>query len=1289
MSGDAFVAKFDSLGTNLIYFTYLGGSADDSAVDLAVDGAGHAYVTGFTDSTNFPVRNALYPKIAGTNVVSNGHSFGYNADAFVTELETNGAALVYSTYLGGSGLDNGRGIAVDAAGNAYITGRTCSTNFPTTTNAYQLHLACSNSVFFGNAFVTEISAGGSNLIYSSYLGGTNYDSGGGIAVDPVGYVYVAGATASTNFPTFPTATPLFRYLNGYTNGSPNQPFTFDAFVTKFMPSCTNLVYSTYLGGSNYDVASRITCDAAGDAYVIGSTASSLFTNTVSTNIVVNHLTNNLNLFFPVTTNVFLTEINSNGTAILNSAVFGGNQMDLGYGLALDPAGNIFVVGSTTSTNFPVTTNNLFGFLRATNSGGNDVFVIAFSNNFSGVLYSAYLGGASDDFGYGIALDPAGNVFIVGQTLSTNFPTVNARQTTRNGTNDAFLAKIVLTVPPPEIDTDHEPISQTNAVGQTVTFSVFLTTNDTAPPYFFQWQFNGIYLTNGGNISGVTNNTLVINDLQLTNAGTYSAIVMNYGGSAISSNAVLGVTNVPVVIVVQPVDAMVGVGATATFSVSVNANATPPLVYQWLFNGSPLTNGIQNGVRISGVTNATLTLTNVQTAYEGNYSVLVTNPDNSVASSNAFLTVVAFPQITNQPTGLSNSVGAAVAFSVGAVGQVPLKYLWWFNGTNRLVNGSQTGGSVVSGATTNQLIISNAQTNNSGFYSVVVTNIVGSVTSSPAFLDITNIPPAISIQPTNQTVGVGTNVSFVVVAPIGTPPLRYQWWFAGSPLTNGTQNGTQISGATNATLTLSNVKTNFGGNYSVVVTNYGGSVTSSNATLTVLMVLQIFVQPTNFLAIAVSSNATFTVAAIGQNPLIYHWQTTNGVNLVNGAHILGANTSSLTFTNAQTTNTGFYQVVITNVVGAVTSSVVNLVVTNIPPAITLQPTSHSVGAGSNATFTVSATGTVPLSYQWQRVGTNMVGTNLVNGGNVSGAATNVLKFTPAQLTNAGSYWVIVTNFGGSVTSSVAALTVGNFPPAITIQPTNQVTGVSSNVTIVVVATGTEPLVYQWWLNVTNRVVNGLQTGGETISGATSNVLTINNVQTNDNGSYSVVITNNFGSVTSSNAVLEAGAPVLTLQPQSQTVNVGATVVFSTDGFGAPPFFFQWFKDGTNLVDGGRISGATNFELTIDNVQFLDAGSYWLVVSNYVGSATSSNAVLTVLAAPSFGGIVSTSGGGFILSGTGGTSNGTFYVLTTTNLTVPLTNWTPIATDQFDSLGGFIFTNAAQTNAPQMFYILKQP
>ncbi|MGA3284885.1 MAG: SBBP repeat-containing protein [Verrucomicrobiota bacterium] len=443
LTGDAFVAKFDNFGTNLIYFTYLGGNADDSAVDLVVDGAGHAYITGFTDSTNFPTKNALYPKIGGTNIVFLGQSYGYYGDAFVTELETNGSQLVYSTYLGGSLLDSGRGIAVDSAGYAYITGRTCSTNFPTK-NAYQPHLACTNSVFFGNAFVTIISPGGSNLVYSSYFGGNNYDSSGGIAVDPAGCVYITGATASTNFPT---KNALFQYLNGYPNGSPSQTFTFDAFVAKFQPFCTGLVYSTYLGSTNYDVASRITCDSAGNAYVVGSTASPLFTNTVSTNVIINHLTNNLNGSFPVTTNVFLTEINSNGSTILNSAVFGGNAMDLGYGVAIDTnTGNIFVVGTTTSTNFP--TYNVPSFLRSTNSGKSDAFVIAFNTNASTLLYSTYLGGNNNDFGYGIALDTNDNAYVVGQTLSTNFPTLNARQTTRNGTNDAFLAKILLTVPSP-------------------------------------------------------------------------------------------------------------------------------------------------------------------------------------------------------------------------------------------------------------------------------------------------------------------------------------------------------------------------------------------------------------------------------------------------------------------------------------------------------------------------------------------------------------------------------------------------------------------------------------------------------------------------------------------------------------------------------------------------------------------------------------------------------------------------------------------------------------------------
>ncbi len=638
LSGDAFVAKFGNLGTNLIYLTYLGGSADDFAVDLAVDDAGHAYITGYTDSTNFPIHNALYPKIGGTNIVSLGKSYGYNDDAFVTELETNGSALVYSTYLGGNELDVGVGIAVDSARNAYITGRTCSTNFPTTTNAYQPHLACSNSVFFGNAFVTEISAGGSNLIYSSYLGGTNYDSGGGIAVDPAGYVYVAGATTSTNFPT---ANALLHYLNGYANGSPNQTFTFDAFVAKFMPSCTGLVYSTYLGSTNYDVASRVACDSAGNAYVIGSTASPWFTNSIGTNIIANHLTNNLNFFYPVTTNVFLTEINSNGTAILNSAVFGGNQTDLGYGVALDPAGNIFVVGSTTSTNFPCYPTNLFGFLRTTNSGGSDVFVTAFATNFSSVLYSAYLGGNNNDFGYGIAVDQLGNAYVVGQTLSTNFPTLNARQTIRNGTNDAFLAEITLTVLPPVITVS--PTNQTVGVNSNATFSVTVTVG--TPPFFYQWQEDGTNLTDGtttsgSTISGSTNSVLTIYSAQTNDSGNYSVIVTNYVGS-VTSSVSLTVAYFPPYLTVQPTNQTVGVGSTVTFF--INGSASPPFSLQWQKNGIDLTDGTNiSGSIVSDSTGDPLTISNVQTNDDGGYSIIVTNYAGSVTSSVAILTVLQTP-----------------------------------------------------------------------------------------------------------------------------------------------------------------------------------------------------------------------------------------------------------------------------------------------------------------------------------------------------------------------------------------------------------------------------------------------------------------------------------------------------------------------------------------------------------------------------------------------------------------------------------------------------------------------
>ncbi len=449
LTGDAFVAKFDNLGQNLIYLTYLGGRADDGAVGLAVDGAGNAFVTGWTDSANFPTSsNALYKAISGSFSTSFN---SYPVDAFVTELNPGGSNLVYSTYLGGSSMDSGIDITVDSSDNAYVTGYSYSDDFPTTTNALQRHLACPYTIYYNcNAFVTEIASNGAALVFSTYLGGINFDQGQGIALDSANNIYITGYTGSTNFPTTNFISQIIgtnlysgRWLNGLTNGSNS---SYDAFVTKLAPSGSNFVYSTFLGGVENDVANHIAVDGNGAAYVTGWTTSSNFPNTVATNLISYYLTNYLGRLVIVTTNVFLTKItNGIGTSagIAYSVAFGGSASDLGFGVAVDPAGDAFVTGYSISTNFPCFPTNSAGFLHTTNSGGADVFVTAINPDASAVLYSALLGGSQYDAGYGIAVDAAGNAYVVGQTYSTTFATPGAFQTYLNGPNDTFLAKILL------------------------------------------------------------------------------------------------------------------------------------------------------------------------------------------------------------------------------------------------------------------------------------------------------------------------------------------------------------------------------------------------------------------------------------------------------------------------------------------------------------------------------------------------------------------------------------------------------------------------------------------------------------------------------------------------------------------------------------------------------------------------------------------------------------------------------------------------------------------------------
>ena len=485
ITGDAFIARLDASGTNLLFFTFLGGTGDNSALDLALDAEGHAYVTGFTDSTNFPagpvagLPNATH--ISGTLTPAGV----YFLDAFVAELTSDGAGLLFSAYLGGSDLDAGIGIALDASNFVYVTGYTYSTNFPTANPLVVKPLGSSAVLTLdtvqgsNDVFVTKFSPGGASLVYSTYLGGGNYDVGQGIAADDQGNAYVTGYTASTNFPVTAVLTDLTGQLDNSTNAvaSYNGRIVppYDAFVAKIAPLGSNLLYCAYLGGANNDSGYRIRLDGAGAVYVTGASSSPDFPSLpqVITNLIPRGLTNASYL----NDDIFLTKLTAhdNVPTIECSFLFGGTGNDTGWDLAVAPVTtNIFLTGSTTSTNFPfypLSATNA-PFLQATNQvRSNDVFVASFaptiliSTNFiitnilvnghlqpvlfpvpvtNHVLTNVYaltLGGTRDEFGLGIDVDAAGNAYVVGQTESGDFPVLNALQPVLAGRSDGFLAKI--------------------------------------------------------------------------------------------------------------------------------------------------------------------------------------------------------------------------------------------------------------------------------------------------------------------------------------------------------------------------------------------------------------------------------------------------------------------------------------------------------------------------------------------------------------------------------------------------------------------------------------------------------------------------------------------------------------------------------------------------------------------------------------------------------------------------------------------------------------------------------
>jgi Beta-propeller repeat len=386
------------------YSTYLGGASSDFGIEIAVDATGNAYVTGQTASPDFP---------SSAGALDTGH--GGLADAFVAKLDTSGSGLVYTTYIGGSGAEAGLAITVDDAGQAYVSGGTASSDFPTTTGAFD-----TSHNGYEDVWVAKLNAEGSAILYSTLLGGSQIagDFGAAIAVDDRGRAYVSGGSGS---PDFPTTSGAFDASH---NGEPNQ---LDAFIAKLNEEGSALVFSTRLGGKCNDAITAIALDDD-DVYVTGSTVSADFPTTAKAH----------DRRYGDREDGFIAKLNAEGSDLAYSTFLGGNAFDKVQGVAIDEDAQAYVTGWTESANFPTTR----GAVTTSHRGGEDGFVAKLDAQGSKLVYSTYVGGGANDRGHGIAVDAEGRAHVTGLTASPNLPTSrDAVAEQQKGAEDGFVAKL--------------------------------------------------------------------------------------------------------------------------------------------------------------------------------------------------------------------------------------------------------------------------------------------------------------------------------------------------------------------------------------------------------------------------------------------------------------------------------------------------------------------------------------------------------------------------------------------------------------------------------------------------------------------------------------------------------------------------------------------------------------------------------------------------------------------------------------------------------------------------------
>ena len=410
-TSDVFISKISPDGGRLIWSTFLGGTGRDTGFAVVVAGDGTVYVSGVTESADFPSARAAQSAYGG------GAS-----DGFVARIAASGSSVDWSTFVGGSQADRIRGLAVDSTGNAYVTGSTNSENFPSV-NPQQTGPFRPEDL---DAFLVKVAPAGAPFVFATRLGGGNDDRGLSVAVDSQGSAYVTGDTLS---PGFPTVRPL-QASQGGSAGGVSGAFP-DAFVAKYNPAGSALVYSTFLGGGDFDQGTAITVDGQGAAYVAGNTNSTNFPTTGA-----------LQASKGGEPDAFVTKIDPGGSAVIYSTYLGGGGADGANAIAVDRTGSAHVVGTTGSANFVPAKAT-----QAQKSGGDDAFLVKLDSTGRGPLFSSFVGGREADAGMGVAVDAQGRVRVLGLTASADFPSVRPVQGAKPPAGgDAFIATVDVTDP---------------------------------------------------------------------------------------------------------------------------------------------------------------------------------------------------------------------------------------------------------------------------------------------------------------------------------------------------------------------------------------------------------------------------------------------------------------------------------------------------------------------------------------------------------------------------------------------------------------------------------------------------------------------------------------------------------------------------------------------------------------------------------------------------------------------------------------------------------------------------